>query len=180
MTLLSSVPATEVVALPIWNSILEKSVVDIYADSPFLPLKQLNSRTKGAKFEQILQEHLERLDYVFTKAKNSDWDRTLNGKKLEIKGSFLWDKTNTFKWQQIRVDQEYDYIVFMAFYTDCLEIYIADRETVHKAVTRKDADGNWLHNQHGGKKVKNATVFQLQGMPDDFPWMKRLSPDNLG
>ena len=179
MNSLSSISASDVIELPVWASVLEKRKKDRYANSPFLPLKQLTSRTKGAKFEQILQEHLEKLEYKVAKAKNGNWDRTINGKKIEIKGSFLWDGTDYFKWQQIRIDQDYDYIVFLAFYPNSLEIYIADRETVHREITRKDADGNWMYNQHGGKTVKNATVFHLKGLPKEFPWMERLTVEHL-
>ena len=174
MTSVFSMPADDIKALPIYQSILEKSSVDIYLDSPFLPLKLLSSKTKGAKFEQVLHEHLVLNHYDVAKAGNYDWDRTVNGHKVEIKGSFLWEGGTHFRWQQIRINQEYDYVVFLAFYPSCLEIYAADKEAVIAEVTKKDENGYWIWNQHGGKKVKEADTFYLDGMPEDFPWMKPL------
>ena len=110
---------------------------------------------------------------VVEKPRNSDHDRITDGRKKEIKGSFLWGDGTHFRWQQIRPDQDYNDVVFIAVYPDRLEIYEADKETVRSAVEVQDKNGNWVYNQHGGKRV-NSGAFFLDGFPSDFVWMKQV------
>lgn len=151
---------------------------DPYINSPFLPLKRLSSRKKGAKMEAVAEDVLKYYNQHVERSGNSDWDRTINGHKVEIKGSFLWDVTNKFKWQQIRQNQDYEYLLFMAFYPDRLEMYVASKEVAMKHLAVQDDKGQWTHNQHGGKKVKTADTFALTGLPEDFDWFTpiHLSP----
>ncbi|NDB61922.1 hypothetical protein EB001_26300 [bacterium] len=147
---------------------------DRYKDSVFLSLKNLSSKKKGAYFESMYQEYMESKGCVVGKSGSTDNDRVVDGRKKEIKGSFLWADNNNklhFRWQQIRPGQDYDDVVFLAFFPDRLEIYEANKETVRNAVEVQDERGNWIHNQHGGKKVNSGTFF-LDGVPSDFPWMK--------
>lgn len=147
---------------------------DRYKDSAFLSLKNLTSRKKGSQIEYLYQEYMESKGCVVTKCENTGHDRIVDGRKKEIKGSFIWDdntKELNFRWQQIRPDQDYDDVVFLAFFPDRLEIYEADKETVRNVVEVQDKDGNWPHNQHGGKRVNSGT-FYLHGTLSKFPWMK--------
>jgi len=154
---------------------------DRYKDSAFFSLKNLSSKVKGAQFERLYQEYMESKGCVVEKPSNknlsqhkSDHDRIVDGRKKEIKGSFLWNSGSEklqFRWQQIRPGQDYDDVVFLAFFPDRLEIYEADKETVRSVVEVQDEKGNWIHNQHGGKRVNSGTFF-LDGVPSDFPWMK--------
>lgn len=149
---------------------------DRYKDSAFLSLRNLSSKVKGAQFEYLYQEYMESKGCVVEKPphRNTDCDRIVDGRRKEIKGSFLWNNKNKklqFRWQQIRPGQNYDDVVFLAFFPDRLEIYEADKETVRSVVEVQDKDGNWPHNQHGGKRVNSGTFF-LDGVPSDFSWMK--------
>jgi hypothetical protein len=64
-------------------------------------------------------------------------------------------------------------VVFVAAYPDRVEFYEADKATVRTNVEVQDSDGNWIYNQHGGKKVNSGT-FCIDGFPEDFPWMKKV------
>lgn len=144
-----------------------------YSDSPFLPLKALSSRKKGAEFEKIFDTYMTRAGYEVKRADSSDFDRFVDGHRVEVKGSFLW-AGKQFRWQQIRTAQQYDYLVCLAFYPDRLELYSCSRTEAERHLTRKDAEGNCSHNQHGGKTGDSGTYF-IDGLPADFPWLKTLS-----
>ncbi len=130
-----------------------------YVNSVFLPLKQLSSKTKGAKFEEIVGEAMNKQGHSVNKSVNgSDSDRSIDDLNVEIKGSFLWKGTNTFRFQQIR-NQDYDVIIFLFVYPDRMSIRAALKEDVMNIVTQQDEEGNYPYNQHGGKKVDSGTYF---------------------
>lgn len=142
-----------------------------YTTSPFLPLKRLNPKTKGAHMENIAAEHFEGLGFDVQRPKSPDCDLVVDGHKIEIKGSFLVVHTGDFKWQQIRAGQHYDYLVCMAFYPDRVEYYACTRATAAANLEVQDDAGNWLHNQHGGHKANSGT-FIIRGPVDRFPWLR--------
>ena len=105
---------------------------------------------------------------------NTDHDTRINGKKVEVKGSLLWGTdASHFRWQQIRPSQDYDVIVFVAIYPNRIEFHAATKDVVTEFVQTPDKDGNFVHNQHGGK-TKNSGTFFLDGFPEDFPFMTSL------
>ena len=143
--------------------------------------------------ERVVQEHYEGKGYIVLKAENSNHDRIIidksdednnypinlkminpkTGRKIEIKGSFLWNKKNTFRWQQIRPDQDYDEIIFVAIYPDCIRFYRASKEVVCKNLVFQDENGNWPYMQHGGQDG-NSRCFWVEGLPEDYPWMEEV------
>jgi hypothetical protein len=165
----------------VYKSIIGRKVNDPYSFSAFKELKNLSSRRKGLEMEKIFE--LIAKSYGFEVSKNdgtasSDYDRICQNKRIEVKGSFLWEGVNVFRWQQIRTNQQYDYIVFLAFYPDEVKCYYASKEDVISNVVVQDSKGNWVHNQHGGKKVNSGT-FCIDGIPNDFLWMKEFDYHTL-
>jgi hypothetical protein len=147
---------------------------DPYKNSPFRIYKQMSSRRKGKCFEQIVQEYLQKQGYKVGKAVNSDHDRVINDLiKLEIKGSLLWGDGTHFRWQQIRPNQDYDMICFVAVYPEAIRLYASTKDVVKSIVEVQDHNGHWIHNQHGGKTMNSGTFF-LDGMPEDFSWFSSL------
>ena len=151
--------------------ILEDAYKDPYQNSPLLPLKRLSSKKKGKFFEKLYEEYVTLQGKSVTPPHNPEHDRITNGRKKEIKGSFLWGTGTHFRWQQIRPHHDYDDIVFIAAYPDRVEFYEADKQTVANFVQQKNEKGEWVYNQHGGKKVNSGTFF-LDGFPEDYEWMK--------
>jgi hypothetical protein len=154
---------------------------DPYAKSKFRILKEMSSKRKGAVFEKIFEEVMLDAGHTLLKNLNSDHDRRflVNDKevKYEIKGSMLWGEDgDSFRWQQIRTSQDYDIMIFMAIYPKQIEFFAASKSDVKELVEVQDADGNWIYNQHGGKRVNSGTFF-LHGMPEDFPIMQRFLSD---
>lgn len=172
------VQPNEITDMNVFREVLEREGKDPYRNSVFLPIKQLSSKAKGAVCERIVAELFSKKNYKVTKANNSDHDRIINGKKVEIKSSFMWVDKKTgqgthFRWQQIRPSQDYDIVCFVAIYPDKAEFWGATKEESRKHLEVQDADGNWIYNQHGGKKTNSGT-FCIDGFPGDFSWFKRF------
>jgi hypothetical protein len=151
--------------------IIEDTCKDPYRGSPLMAMKSLSSKKKGKFFEKIYEEYASEQGKKVSGPGNSDHDRIVDGRKKEIKGSFLWGTGTHFRWQQIRPEQDYEDIVFIAAYPDRIEFYEADKQTVASFVQQRNEKGEWIYNQHGGKKVNSGTFF-LDGFPEDYEWMK--------
>ena len=148
--------------------------IDPYNGSPFQIYKEMSSKRKGKFFEMIVAEYCENLGCGVFPPENSDHDRMISGKKVEIKGSMLWgEDASHFRWQQIRPAQDYDMIVFLAMYPDRIDLFASTKKEVSDFVLTPDDNGDFVHNQHGGKTVNSGTFF-LDGMPSDFPFMKPI------
>jgi len=152
-----------------------KEEKDPYEGTELFKIKQLSSRTKGAFFEHFTKEALKNKGFQIEKPKSSDHDfilsRTL---KVEVKGSFLWNKVNTFRSQQIRSNQDYDLIIFLAAYPRKIVLYGAYKQEAMKFLQVQNSNGEWIHNQHGGKG-KNSGTFFIDCLPENVSWMKELS-----
>jgi hypothetical protein len=169
----TTIPAKFIESYQTHDDALHGRDVDPYIDSPFLIYKEMSSKRKGKFFEKLVSEYCEHLGFAVTRPKQSEYDRIINGQRCEIKGSMLWGQGDQFRWQQIRVAQDYDVIIFLAMYPDRVEMYSSPKNIVDEYVTRQDANGHWKYNQHGGKTVNSGTFF-LDGFPKDFPFMKSL------
>jgi len=167
------IQAEQIKKLNVWNTIQNQNKNDLYADSDFLVLKQLSSKKKGKYFEDIVKEYFYSNGYDVKKSESSDHDVIINGLKVEIKGSFLWGLGTHFRWQQIRVNQDYDVICFLAIYPTHVELYGATKEDCKKHLEVQDSRGYWIYNQHGGKRVNSGT-FVIDGFPSDFSWFRNL------
>jgi hypothetical protein len=156
------------------QDIFKENIDDYYSGSVFQPLKQLSSKKKGKYFESIFEEYCVGKGKKVDKPLNSDHDRIVDGLKVEVKGSFIWSGSTNFRWQQIRPAQDYDIMVFIAVYHSSIEFYSATKDTVTKYVQVQNEKGEWIHNQHGGKRVNSGTFF-LDGVPEDYTWMKKYN-----
>ena len=95
-----------------------------WSGSPFAWIITRPSRQIGTIGEKLVAGWCAAKDLDVTRPPNSDCDRVINGKRVEIKFSRLW-KTGLYKFQQLR-DQEYDFAI-------CLGIspFDAARNTRH-------------------------------------------------
>ena len=85
----------------------------------------------------------------------------------------LWGEGTHFRWQQIRTNQDYDIMCFVAIYPDRIELHGATKEVVKSQVEVQNEKGEWIYNQHGGKRTNSGT-FVIDGMPNDFKWFQML------
>jgi hypothetical protein len=153
---------------------------DIYLNSPFYGLKRKNPKTKGKDMEDLVEVLLAHYQQDVRDRETSASDRTVNGFKAEIKGSFLYAPDyKYFKWQQIRNDQDYDWCIFLAFYPEYLEVYACTKEDLEEHVFVQNDEGHYPYAQHGGKKAVDPNTFALQGVPTDFSFMKHIQDTPL-
>ena len=87
-----------------YDDVINNRDIDPYSDSSFKPIKDLSSKRKGRFFEVLTEEYCENLGFQISKPKNSDHDTIINGKKVEIKGSFRWvvdGELTHYRWQPV-------------------------------------------------------------------------------
>lgn len=160
-----------------YDDVIHNRDIDPYADSSFKPIKDLSSKRKGRFFEVLTEEYCENLGFTIDKPQNSDHDSIINGKKVEIKGSFRWvvdGQLKNYRWQQIRPSQDYELMIFLALDPDNIRFYGANKKEVADFVTIQDENGNFPYNQHGGMTV-NSGCFRIDGYPKDFPFMRSIT-----
>ena len=161
----------------IYDDVINNRDIDPYSDSKFKPIRNMSSKRKGRFFEQLTEEYADSEGWKVSKPENSDHDTVINGKKVEIKGSFLWvvdGKLTHYRWQQIRPSQDYEYMVFLALDPRKCEFYCSTKQEVSDFVTIQDSNGNYPYNQHGGVSMNSGT-YMIQGLPKDFPFMRSLT-----
>lgn len=144
-----------------------------FRNSVFWDLYSLSSRKKGAQAEKIVKEFFSKVYGLnVRKCENSDHDFILEDIKTEHKMSALWvdshGNTTVFRWQQIRTVQDYELMIFMAVYPDKIRLFYATKQDL------LDNLDPFLNNQHGGKKTNSGTMF-IDGLPEDFVWMKEIT-----
>jgi len=145
-----------------------------YAHSPNKLFQDMSSKKKGAAFEYLVSELLTDQGHNVEKPKGStDYDRLINDKKVEIKGSLGWvtnGKITHYRFQQIRESQDYDLVMFVFFTPDEVIIKGATKEVAMEKLSYQDENGFYPHNQHGGKRVNSGT-FCVDTLPNDIDWM---------
>ena len=145
-----------------------------YSDSPIKLFQDMSSKKKGAAFEKLVTEILLDKGYTVNKPKGStDYDRLVNDKKIEIKGSLGWvtdGKITHYRFQQIRESQDYDIVMFVFFTPDEVIIKGCSKEVAMEKLSYQDEKGFYPHNQHGGKRVNSGT-FCIDTKPEELDWM---------
>ena len=81
----------------------------LWEGSPFDWIRRLQSRRKGKVGEQLVAGWCAAKEFDVTASGDSEADRVIAGKRVEIKMSTLWD-TGVYKFQQLR-DQDYAYVI---------------------------------------------------------------------
>ena len=100
-----------------------------------------------------------------TRAPDSDCDRVINGKRVEIKFSRLW-KTDLYKFQQLR-DQKYDYAICLGVSPFDAHCWVLSKQLIMEQWGQ--ADG--LPHQHGGAAGRDTVWLSVR--PDSVQsWLK--------
>ena len=74
----------------IYDDVINNRDIDPYADSKFRPIKNMTSKRKGRFFEQLTEDYVTQFGWKVSKPENTEHDTIINGKKVEVKGSFRW------------------------------------------------------------------------------------------
>ena len=123
-------------------------------DGPFIGIKLMPPKAKGKRFEQIAESILCGLKHKVEKPKSSDHDRIVDGWKAEFKGSTITKGTDdTFSFLQIRPAQDYDFLIFEAFWFDgSIKFYKIPKSSIQSLI-----DAGVFKKQHGGNKAESGT-----------------------
>jgi hypothetical protein len=104
---------TDVVERPEWRN------------SPFKWMLTLNPKAKGAIGEKAVEKWLTKYGFDVTKPETSEHDRIVNGHKIEVKMSMMWDN-GTVRFSQIR-DQDYEFAVLVGYEPHNVSMWIVPK-----------------------------------------------------
>lgn len=135
---------------------------DPWIGSPFQWLQNIPPRAKGTIGEKLVAAWASTLGFDVVRPKGSDADRIINGRRIEVKFSLLWE-SGIYKFQQIR-DQEYDFVFCLAISPFEVHAWL-----IPKSVLKEHVIGHM--GQHTGVNATDTSWFGFK--PDEpFEWMK--------
>ncbi|MBI4023095.1 hypothetical protein HY375_02950 [Candidatus Berkelbacteria bacterium] len=142
---------------------IREGELDPWAGSPFAWIRSLPSRKVGKIGEELVSGWTAAKGLDVTRSGDSEADRVINGKRVEIKFSTLWE-SGIYNFQQLR-DQAYDYAI-------CLGIspFSAHCWVIPKVALKQHVIGHTP--QHGGATGKDTAWLQFPA-EDPSPWLKR-------
>jgi hypothetical protein len=117
---------------------------DPWVGSPFAWIKTRPSRQIGSISEQLVASWCAAKGLDVTRTGDSDADRVIAGRRVEIKFSTLWEGGD-YAFQQIR-DQRYDVALLLG-----ISPMEASCWVVPKAILREEPFRSGLSHQHGGQ-----------------------------
>jgi hypothetical protein len=142
-----------------------KSSQDPWAASPFGWIKKLPSRTVGAIGEKLVEKWAQSKRFEVSRTGDSDADRLIQSRRIEIKFSTLWAGSGIYKFQQIR-DQNYDFCFCLGVSPQKVHAWL-----IPKSELMRVREG--LSHQHGGSA--GTDTFWLAFEPDNPPaWMRKF------
>jgi len=128
-------------------------------------------KTKGADMEEFVKLLLIDAGWKLQirNKKESDYDYRIdnltNGSKVELKGSCLSLKANTYTFFQIRQEQKYDYLSFLTVEPNDIQVFIISKEDFTKYIINH-MDEVII----AGGKTKREKLQQLYGSKPE-QWM---------
>jgi hypothetical protein len=149
-------------------------------------IKPLPSTTKGKVGEDIAKRRLgDFIEADLIGPGTADCDALVDGLKVEIKMSTLWAPTRKgsegiFKFQQLRVFNDFDRCIFVAVHPNETRIWWATRADLDEHVFSNDK-----LKQHGGKKESSGLYwFEIDGGPKEWfrdmeEWVTYAPPVDL-
>jgi hypothetical protein len=149
--------------------------------SPFAWIRSRPSRQKGTIGEKLVAGWLAARGFNVSRATNSDADRVIEGKSVEIKLSMLW-KTGSYKFQQLR-DQDYDVVVCLGISPFDAHCWVIEKQDILRYwkesgdITSQHASGSdtawitvdpksvpgWLRRHGGGLREGLAEMSRVTG-----------------
>ncbi|MBR1920653.1 MAG: hypothetical protein IJ829_01460 [Kiritimatiellae bacterium] len=123
--------------------------------SPFEWIKYRPSRSIGAIGEKIVSSWLALHDFNVSRSPDTEADRLVEGKRVEIKFSTLW-KNGTYLFEQIR-DQNYDFAIFLGVSPADAHCWVVPKN----AIIRMWKEEHRMTPQHGGAKGNDTTWARL-------------------
>lgn len=123
--------------------------------SPFAWIRTRPSRQKGAIGERLVAGWLAARGFNVTRAKNSDADRVIEDKAVEIKFSTLWG-SGSYTFQQFR-DQRYDIAICLGISPFDAHCWVLEKKDILR-YWRQTGDMSSQHSGASGSDTAWMTV----------------------
>lgn len=164
-------------ATAIKQDYIQDGQIDPWAGSPFAWIKTQASRRVGSIGEQLVSGWCAAKGFDVIKSPDSEADRVIAGRRVEIKFSTLWE-TRKYAFQQVR-DQNYEYSIWLGispFNAHCWvipkDILLQQLKGQHRGVTGRDtrwlqgldplAPPEWLDQYGGTLNEAFAVLMSIQ------------------
>ena len=131
-----------------------------WKDSPFAWIKLRPSRSIGAIGEKMLACWLTMHDFNVKRSPDSQADRIVEDKRVEIKFSTLWEN-GTYTFQQIR-NQNYDFMVMLGISPHDAHCWVISKSELMD-LHRK----GFLPGQHTGRRAADTAWIKLSPSNDN-------------
>jgi len=125
-----------------------------WGTSPFGWIKAQPSRRVGTIGERLVDEWLTARGFAVTRCPDSDADRLVNGKRVEIKFSTRW-ATGGYVFQQLR-DQQYEIAILLGLSPGEGHCWVVSKADLMKKWGTPD-----LPHQHGGQAGKDTVWLSI-------------------
>ncbi len=116
-----------------------------WGGSPFSWITLRPSRQRGKIGEMLVAGWLAAKNMSVAPSPDSQADRIVNGRRVEVKLSTRW-KNGQYKFQQIR-DQRYEFIVCLGICPYDAHCWVVPKDEI----MRRWKSGDGVHSQHGGQ-----------------------------
>jgi hypothetical protein len=130
---------------------------DRWAGSPFAWIKTLPSRTIGTVGEKLVSGFLASKGFDVTRSPDSEADRLVNGARVEIKFSTLWD-AGFYKFQQLR-DQNYAFAILLGVSPMDAHCWVVSKQ---RLLSQRGQPGSGLESQHGGRAGSETAWLSIE------------------
>ncbi len=121
------------IAAVLKNDYVREGVLDPWEGSPFQWIRKVGSSRRVGKIgEQLVAGWCAAKGFDVTKSRNSEADRIIGGRAMEIKFSTLWD-SGVYKFQQLR-DQDYEYAICLGLSPFTAHCWIISKELLKQHV----------------------------------------------
>jgi hypothetical protein len=142
---------------------IREGAIDPWATSPFHWVKLLSSRQIGKVGEQLIAGWCAAKGLNVTRSGDSEADRVIEGRRVEIKFSTLW-QSGIYKFQQLR-DQNYDYAICLGLSPFEARCWVISKELLTEHIIGHTG-------QHRGKSA--ADTFWLSFPANNPPaWLNQ-------
>lgn len=143
---------------------LEEACVGDRSDwegSPFSWLLGLPSRQKGAVAEKLVAGWCASRGLAVSRSPDTQADRIIGGKRVEIKFSTLWTDPKKYVFQQIR-DQDYEYLFFLGVSPSLAHAWI---------ISKKEFPFDLVRQQHGGESGRDTWWVDVYPDKNEPEWL---------
>jgi hypothetical protein len=123
--------------------------------SPFAWIREHPSRQRGAIGEKLIAGWLAARGFDVTHCPDSDADRLVQGKRVEVKFSTLW-KSGVYKFQQLR-DQKYDLAICLGVSPASAHCWVIPKTDILRLWKVEHV----ISSQHGGANGADTAWISL-------------------